>query len=47
MVIRLVTYKLLHLYYGAVGYADDVALVALSIYGMIQIYQIALQYAKQ
>ena len=39
--------KIGHLYYGAVGYADDVSLVALSIYCMNKMCQIALEYAKE
>jgi hypothetical protein len=36
-----------HWYYGAVGYADDVLLVAPSIYSMNKMCQIALEYAKE
>jgi len=39
--------KIGHLYYGAVGYADDVSFIAPSVYALNMMCQIALEYASE
>ena len=39
--------KIGHQYYGALGYADDLSLVAPSLYGLNKMCNIALEYAKE